>query len=92
MYLKLIFVYKHFSGLLPINFTHYFNAQLTIYNTRQVNYLQYNPSKNNILFFHIFCSGPRAWNLLIKNGFNIEPSSIHSFKKKLKQFLLGKQL
>ncbi|ESO00472.1 hypothetical protein HELRODRAFT_175913 [Helobdella robusta] len=62
------FVYKQLTNKLPSIFNHYYSCS----NNKRQNYIRSNSSKTNILFFHVYCRGPRIWNLLLKNNFKID--------------------
>ncbi|ESO01073.1 hypothetical protein HELRODRAFT_175100 [Helobdella robusta] len=79
------FVYKQLTNKLPSIFNHYYTCS----NNKRQNYIRSNSSKTNILFFHVYCKGPRIWNLLLKNNFKIDSMSDVKFRQKLKNFILN---
>ncbi|ESN89826.1 hypothetical protein HELRODRAFT_183104 [Helobdella robusta] len=61
-------VYKQLTNKLPSIFNHYYTCS----NNKRQNYIRSNSSKTNILFLHVYCKGPRIWNLPLKNNFKID--------------------
>ena len=81
-----IFVFKQLNNKLPAFFKFYYSQNT---NFRRTNNILCNRSRTNILFLHVFCSGPKIWNDLLNDGFKLMTNVLTLFKKQLKNFLVN---
>ena len=83
------FMFKVIRGCLPICFDNYFmlNEDIHTYNTRQKQDVHVNQWSTIVRQSSIKCHGPKLWNDLPNSLRNF--SSVFTFKRKLKLFLLS---
>ena len=85
-------MYNYIHGILPTNFSEYFERNRNVHqcNTRQADDLRVPFARLNVRIFSIKIHGAQVWNSLpqyIKSA-----TSINDFKKKLRNFLIDKNI
>ena len=91
-YMVGIFMHNYIHGILPTTFSEYFERNRNVHqcNTRQADDLRVPFARLNVRIFSIKIHGAQVWNSLpqyIKSA-----TSINDFKKKLRNFLIDKNI
>ena len=87
-YCLLLFMFKFVKGLLPDIFNEMFirNNNVSVQNTRQSNYLRTPSCRTAMIQKTVRYKGVIGWNSIVKKLDNF--CSLHSFKRRLKHYLL----